>query len=127
MTPIGYIGEQRDLLVRQGADFETVSVTYLDAEGEAVNLTGCTFSGTIKKTWGSASEVAVVDFEISDPATDGKFTFSISHEETAKLIAASTDKGATTQYVWQADITDAANNVKPLYYGNVIVQRDLTP
>ncbi|HTN41702.1 MAG TPA: hypothetical protein VLZ84_11155, partial [Asticcacaulis sp.] len=118
MTTIGYIGDELTLLIRQGCDFETVEVTYLDV-ASAVPLTNCTLKGAIADQYGvkkADMAVAVTD------AAGGKYTIDISNAESAKLIAM--DKSSPlSRYQFQIELTDADGKIRPHYYGPVNVQR----
>lgn len=124
MNPLGYIGEQRDLLIRQGAIFEPVSVQYVDDNGAPISLVGCSISGAIKKRWNEEAVAAEVTFHITD-ALAGRFNFTIPASETAKLVAGVNASAPASQYVWQADIIDAGGTPVALYRGDVSVLRDI--
>ena len=124
MYPLGFKGEEQTLIIRQGADFGPYPVELVYEGGAAVNLAGCTLSGHIRKSWNSPDAAAEVDFDIIEAAA-GRFSFSMPHTVTETLNAGETELSPESHYVWQADVTDAAGNVRPLYWGDVLVYRKL--
>ena len=58
MYPLGFKGEEQTLIIRQGADFGPCPVNLVYEGGAAVNLTGCTLSGHIRKSWNSSETAA---------------------------------------------------------------------
>ena len=49
MAQVGTRGERLDLIVRQGATLGPHTVTLTNPDGSAVNLTGCTIQGQVRK------------------------------------------------------------------------------
>lgn len=126
MDQLGYIGEERPLLIRKGAPLGPYTATLTDANGDPVNLTNCTIPWVIKKYWRDSEPVASGAFEVTDgPA--GQYTVFIAHTDTDVLFAAGTLYDPASMGQWQADVVDAAAVPQPLYYGPVRVQRDLMP
>ncbi|MGN6208845.1 hypothetical protein [Asticcacaulis sp.] len=126
MDELGYIGEERPLLIRKGAPLGPYAATLTDANGQPVNLTNCTIPWVIKKYWKDAEPVASGVFEVTDGAS-GQYTVFIDHQDTDVLFAGGTLNEPASMGHWQADVVDAANVPQPLYYGQVRVQRDLMP
>jgi hypothetical protein len=121
---LGNIGEKVDLRIRQGADFGPIIATMKDNLGVAVNLTGCTLSGAVKKKASDAVAAAVVQATIID-ATAGRYKFWIPHAATATMKAGAKIDAPESAYVWDFEMVDSLNQIIPLYYGDVQVLRNV--
>ena len=75
---IGSIGEQLDILIRQGANFGPYSVgLYQDAaKTQPINLTGAQFRAQIRKKALDTAVTIAITCTITD-AVNGKFTFGL--------------------------------------------------
>jgi|GEM_PF-1276835 len=137
-TPkIGYLGERLDLEIRQGATFgphaaqmfgliDLNNPTHvLQGYGNPINLTSCTIRGKIRKTALSATVTCSLVVTITD-ALLGKYEFSLTDAITAAIVAGERLTDNASKYVWDLELVDSTGKVFPLYYGNVIILREVT-
>lgn len=127
-TPrIGYIGERLDLLIRQGADFGPMSATMVNPDQTLVDLTGCTIRGQIRKSGLDATIVESFNTTILNQVTyRGQYKFWLTNAETAAIVAGETLADKASKYVWDLELLDSTGIVTALYYGDVLVQREVT-
>ena len=123
---IGYIGEEKALLIRKGAPLGPYSATLTDANGNPVNLTNCTIPWVIKKHWKDEVAVASGEFQVTDGEA-GQYIVFISHDDTDVLFVGATIFDPASVGRWQADVIDQTTVPQPLYFGPVRVQVDLMP
>jgi len=126
MDQLGYIGEERPLLIRQGAALGPYEAALTYADGAPVDLTHCTIPWVIRKYWNSPEAVASGTFEISDAAA-GKYIVHIDGGQTGALFAGGTLTEPASLGIWQADVQPQSGDPRPLFYGPVRVKRDLKP
>lgn len=121
---LGSIGEELDLLIRQGATFGPHTLSMKNPNNTPVDLTGVTFRGKIRKD--SKSTISYpITFEVID-AAGGVVRMSMTDEETAVIPAGPLLTHADSKYVWDAEMEDSLGSVIPLYYGKVSVFREIT-
>ena len=123
---IGDIGERRDLLIRQGADFGPITETLTNPDGSPVDLTGCLCRGQIRRTPDDPEIVAEFVFEIAADPTTGVVIWGLPNTVTAALPAGATVRDAASQYVYDQEIEDAAGRIIPWRYGAALVHREVT-
>lgn len=121
---IGSIGTRIDLLIKQGGTFGPHEVTLKNPDGSPVNLTGCTFAGSVKRKPKDTAGVPFA-FGVLD-AAGGKFTFGMADEATATIQAGDLITDLASKYVHDINMTDALGQVQPLFYGDVKVFRRVT-
>ncbi|HTN42041.1 MAG TPA: hypothetical protein VLZ84_12865 [Asticcacaulis sp.] len=126
MTEIGYIGEEKALLIRKGAPLGPYTATLTNANGNPINLTNCTIPWVIKKYWKDEAVVASGEFEVTNGLA-GQYTVFVDHEDTDVLFAGATIFDPASTGHWQCDVVDNASVPRPLYRGPVRVLRDLMP
>ena len=87
-----------NIVVDQGSDY-SVSVDVTDADGDALNLTGFTSKGQIRKTYSSST---AVDFAVTvaNPATLGVLNVSLTNAQTNAMKAG--------RYVYDLEITSGS-------------------
>lgn len=120
---LGNIGEEMNLLIRQGATFGPFPGSLKNPDGSPVDLTGKTLAGSIRKTPASATSYPV-SFTIIDPLL-GTFEVVISEEITTTIPTGPALNHPDSKYVWDAEMSDAGG-VIPLYWGTVSVFREVT-
>ena len=125
MTTLGYIGEKLDLLVKQGSTLGPFKVSLINPDQTAVDLTGATLRGHIRKKALSTVLVATLVVTVTE-AANGKFEFGLPDEITAGIQAGETIKDPASLYVWDMELEDASGRVVPLYYGDCKVFREVT-
>ncbi|MCK7461116.1 MAG: hypothetical protein MZU84_03160 [Sphingobacterium sp.] len=123
---IGHIGERRDLLIRQGADFGPITETLTNPDGSPVDLTGCICRGQIRRTPASAEVVAEFVFEIAADPKTGVVAWGLPNAVTVALTAGDTIREAASQYAYDMEIEDASGRVLPWRYGTAFVHREVT-
>jgi len=72
-----------DLTIEQGATF-TRTITIKDASNAAINITGDTFAGQVRKRHQSATAEASFSFDLTNP-TGGQLVASISATNTNSM------------------------------------------
>lgn len=122
---IGSFGTRADLDIRQGATFGPLTLTFKNPDGSAVNLTGCSLSGQIRKTALSASIVQAFSAAITN-AAGGVATLTIDAAATAGIPAGESPAGVDSRYVYDVELVDSQGRVIPVLYGDVIVLREVT-
>jgi hypothetical protein len=122
---IGFLGEEYNLLIRQGATFGPVTVTMTNPDTTPVNLTGCTIRGKIRRKALDAAVVATFTVSITD-AVNGGYQFSLTDEVTSAMTAGEYTSSSESKYVWDLEMEDTLGKVLPLYYGKVTVLREVT-
>ncbi len=121
---IGFIGEEVNITIRQGADYEA-QFTLEDSNGVTIDLTGRVYTAIMRKTPKSSAITASFVCELTNP-TGGVFTMSMSNAVTATIPAGDTLDAQESQYVWEMEMLGADNKIYPVYYGKVSVFRQLT-
>jgi hypothetical protein len=123
--PIGSFGKQLDLNIRQGATFGPVTLTLKNPDNSAVNLTGSTVRGQIRKRALDTDVVCAFGVTITD-ATGGVCTLNLTKEVTAAIQTAENPASPDSRYVYDVELLDSAGRVLPLLYGAVTVLREVT-
>lgn len=103
-----------NLKIDQGTDYLT-SVTLTDDDGDAISLTGYTGAGQIRKYYTSST---AVDFNVIIEANTGVVTLQLTSEQTNNIEAG--------RYVYDVELTDAANVVSRVLEGIVTVTPGVT-
>lgn len=126
VTPrIGTFGTRTDLDIRQGATFGPLTLTFKNPDGSAVNLTGCSLTGQIRKQALSSTVVQAFTAAITDAAA-GVATLTIDAVATAAIPAAETPISPDSRYVYDVELIDTQGRVIPVLYGDVVVLREVT-
>ena len=104
-----------NIVIDQGADFST-TITVEDASG-AVDLTGYTAEGQIRKHYTSSTKV---DFIITfgSPRTDGQITLSLSAANTAAMEAG--------RYLYDVELTSGVGVISRMVEGIATVTPQVT-
>ena len=118
---IGSIGQQLNLLIKQGGTFGPHEVTLTNPDGSPFNLTGCTFDGGVKAKPTDTTAVPFA-FEVPVPAS-GVFKFGMTDEVTATLKAGPLITDISSKAVHDINVTDALGQRIPLFWGDVEVFR----
>ena len=104
-----------NLFIDQGTDF-TVAVDVSDATGSALNLSGYTSAGQIRKTYGSSTVAAT--FTTSNNNATGQVTLSLNDTQTSALEAG--------RYVYDMNITSAGGITTRVVEGQAIITPGVT-
>ena len=87
-----------NIVIDQGTDY-SASIDVTDADGDALNLTGHTGKGQVRKTYSSTT---AVDFAVSlaNPATTGVLNIGLTNVQTNAMKAG--------RYVYDIEITSGS-------------------
>ena len=100
-----------NIVIDQGADFST-TITVTDDAGDAVDLTGYTGEGQIRKHYTSTTSTAfTVSFDA--PRSDGQITLSLGRTVTANM--------ESGRYVYDV-LVSSGNTFYTLVNGNILVR-----
>lgn len=105
-----------NIVIDQGANFST-TITVTDDSGSVVDLSGYTAEGQIRKHYTSSTKV---DFTISfvSPRSSGQVTLSLSSANTGAMEAG--------RYVYDVELTSAANVISRMVEGIATVTPQVT-
>lgn len=122
---LGHAGERVDLLIRQGATFGPHELTLTNPDGSAVDLTGCTLRAQLRRKALDAGILIALTCTITD-AVNGVATIGLTDEQTAALTAGEDPGQPDSRAKWDLELEDAAGGVTPVFYGNVVIHREVT-
>lgn len=123
---LGTIGEELNLLIRQGATFGPMQFAMTNlAGGSAVDLTGVTFQAQIRRNPSSKSVVATIACTVTN-AVGGLYELGIDEVVTAAIPCADDPESSENKYVWDLEMVDSLGRVIPIYYGTVTMFREVT-
>ena len=126
MAQIGSIGERIDIILRQGSTLGPFAVTLTNADNSAVDLTGATIQGQVRKNaLDTGAPVASFEITYTDRAA-GKFSFGIPRTVTVNIPAGEYREDSASQYKWDMELIDSTGRCIPLYYGNFENFREVT-
>ena len=108
------MGTKVNLVIDQGASFET-TVNLTDDNGDAVDLTGYSAAGQIRKHYTSSS---ATNMTIVLGGANGTVTMALSANATANLVAG--------RYVYDVELTDTSSSVSRIFEGIVTVTPQVT-
>lgn len=95
-----------DFLIEQGATFKR-TITLKDSDGVALNITGWTFSGQIRKKYDSPNALAT--FTCTNIGS-GQFTIELSHTATSAIPVTPASDGARSMTSYSYDIEALKND-----------------
>lgn len=125
-TPvIGMVGDELDLLVRQGATFGPFRLTLKNPDGSPVLLTDATFRGQIRKLPSSLTVEGSFMFKVVAPL-QGIVEFEMSAVTTAAITAGLEADDPDSMYYYDIEYVNEENRVLPLLYGKVQLFREVT-
>lgn len=125
MEILSNIGAQLNLAIAQNADFGPVTLTFTNADGTPVDLTGCNLAADLKKT-PTGPVVEPFTCTITSPTT-GVATLYMSAATTASLPCGASLTDPASAYVWDLKLTTGAAVISRPLWGNVTVWREVTP
>lgn len=105
-----------NLVIDQGTDFST-TITIEDSSSSAFDLTGYSANGHIRKHYSSTTAYPLT-CTVASPATSGKITLALGRTVTSAMEAG--------RYVYDVEITSAANTVTRLLEGIVTITPEVT-
>lgn len=107
--------------------FELVNPDPPDGDGLAIDLTGYTVRGKVRKTFASASAIATFTVEVLNQTTNkGKFTILLSDTVTSAITAGEKITDSKSKYVWDIELVDGASRVVTLFRGPFLVEAEAT-
>jgi hypothetical protein len=124
-VPIGSIGAEQPLLIRQGADFGFTANLRGPDGVTPMNLTGCSARAQIRKRATDSALTIALTCTVVDALT-GSLSISLTNLQTAGLVAGESVSEAASKYVWDCEFVDSLGRVIPLFYGPVNVFREVT-
>ena len=105
-----------NIIIDQGTDFST-TLTVTDDNGDVTDLTGYSANGHIRKHYTSTS-ATVFDITFGSPRSDGQVIISLGRTTTTAMAAG--------RYVYDVELTSAANTRSRLVEGVVTVTPEVT-
>ena len=105
-----------NLVVDQGSDF-SATVSLLDAEGDALDLSVYTVNAQMRKNYASSTAVSFTT-TINNPKTLGKLTLALSNAQTSSI-----EPG---RYLYDVEIVSNLNVITRVVEGNVTVTPNIT-
>ena len=105
-----------NIIIDQGTDF-TTTLTVTGDDGSVTDLTGYSANGHIRKHY-TSSTATVFDVSFGTPRSDGQLTISLGRTTTENMEAG--------RYVYDVELTSAANNRSRLVEGVVTVTPQVT-
>lgn len=103
-----------NLVVDQGATFETV-LTLTDENGDILDLSSSNAASQVRKSYSSS---LAAEFATSINVAAGEIILSLTANQTGNLVAG--------RYVYDVELTDAANSVTRIVEGIVTVNPQVT-
>jgi hypothetical protein len=114
------VSQTLDIKIDQGSDY--VRVLTLKVNNVLLDLTGYTFRGQIRKSFGAQSTIAEFDFTVRDQVTDtGKVDWTLPNSATIGL-PIKTD----TDYLYDVEMENADGIVTRLFQGTVTIRPEIT-
>jgi hypothetical protein len=127
---LGSIGTRLDLELRAGDTIGPYTLSFVDKDGNPINLTGSSVSASVSFIDERATSDIVITSNVTD-AVNGKATITLSATVTAgfdaTLLADSNFAKSTKLYAWKAAYVDAAGTVRTLFYGYVWIASKALP
>lgn len=114
---IGTKGVEVTLTLRQGMDVGPFSVLLRNPDGTAVDMSGGSVRGHIRKTV-DATDFTPLAVTIIGSSTVS-FTFGLAAADSDELVLGSSVSAMTANYVWDLEWRDAAGKTRPVFYGTV--------
>ncbi len=123
---LGTLGEELNLLIKQGSTFGPMTVVATNqSNGAVIDLTSCTIRAQMRRKALDVGVIATFDVQIID-AAGGEFTFELSDEITAAIEVDEILQKPLSQFTWDMELEDSIGNVIPLFYGKAEVYREVT-
>ena len=105
-----------ELTVDQGTSFENV-LDLLNDDGTPYNLTGCSLSGQLRKSYYSSNATANLVISVIN-AANGNATITMNSATTTNVTAG--------RYLYDIKLTDANNNVTRIVEGILTITPQVT-
>jgi len=126
MIASGNVGAQFDFGLQQGADFST-TLTFLNSDGSAVDLTGCQLAAQLRRMPRSpAAPDAVFTVVITAPASAGIAAISMPAATSAALVCGNGPEDPLSRYFWDLKLIDSGGAASVPLRGKVTVYAEVT-
>jgi hypothetical protein len=112
-------GKVLNIKIEQGATFNP-QINLKTNLGNPVDLTGCTITSKMRRTFDAATAYAFT-CTILSPATDGSFTWEMSAATTASI-----DVSGGTSFVYDVEVLFPDTTVQRIMQGTVSVSPEAT-
>ncbi len=115
-----------DFDIEQGATFSQ-SLTFKDAEGSAINLTGCTFRGQVRRSATDSKLLANFAFDLTHLST-GIVVVSLSSTQTSSLPAEQNSEAAkaTSELAYDIERVNVDETVDRIMQGVLNISPEVT-
>lgn len=114
-----------DLTGKQGSTWK-FTLEIKQPSGSAMDLTGYTARGQIRKTCLSKDIIKSFTCTILNPATDGKIEVFLSATNTAQIKAGESETESASIYVYDIEIESAGGEVSRILEGKLFVDPEVT-
>lgn len=121
---LGWVGEEVDLVVRQGQTF-ALDLVLEREDGTKVDLTGATLVGQVRRRPTATSTSATFAVEVLS-AELGEVRLSLAHETTAALACGRNLYDADSTYVYDVELHNVDGTIDPVCWGMLRVHREVT-
>jgi len=111
------MAQRYDIQVEQGATF-SIEIEPQDANGDTLDLTGCSVDAEIRDTYYNDSGSVLATFSSSIDTDDGVITLTLSAATTAAL--------TTVNGRWDCELTNADSTVLRLVEGKFKLLKEVT-
>jgi len=125
LFPISNLGARVDLQLRTDSDFKT-QITFTNADGTPVNLTGCALAAQLRKLPQDLEPVASFVVAILAPATGGLASLAMPAAVTALIPCGQSLMEEASRYAWDLQLIDATGAISAPLYGTVRIAAGVT-
>lgn len=108
------------LMIPRGNDYGWFTCTITNSSDVAIDITGATFDGGIKKLKADETNLIDVEAEVVD-GNDGEFRFRFVQADIDGLDFGESITDEASQYVWYLDLIYSGGAKQKLYYGQVLI------
>lgn len=115
-----------DLEGKQGSTWRFTLEVLVSTGGPAMDLTGYTARGQIRKAYTSSDITKSFTCTILTPATDGKIEISLSATNTAAITCGKTPQESASTYVYDIEIESSGGEVSRILEGKLFVDAEAT-
>ena len=124
-TDLGYYGEKKNLLIRQGATLGPFVCTMTYDDDSPYDLTGKTIRGKVRN---KSTRALLATIEVTYPNRSlGQYTWGLTAAVTATIPVGEKPKDDDSLHEYDLEMEDDATGVvTPLYYGDCPTLRENT-
>jgi hypothetical protein len=114
-----------DAIGKQGSTW-AFKLKLKDNDGHAIDLTGYTGRGQIRKRYSSSEIIKSFTVTIDTPEMDGEISCLLAASETEDIPCGKTYRSSASKYVYDIEIESSANFVMRLIQGKLFVDPETT-